>query len=259
MGVFMPFGDGLSVSLALLFDNILEYDAAAGTAKFVRHESAFDFAAQRLTLEEASRIFAFDGGEDFSAVILGALGSAGKSGWMSFVSPGTGADTKYVGLFLSDGECCRFCFSRIDGDREAKQSSGVTVRTFGFFDVYNEGKPVLFHGNKTRELLAILVDRRGAYVSSAEAIRMMWPGRELDTALYTRYRKIAMRLSEVLRENGIEYIIEVVNGKRRIIPENIKCDYYDYLSDGDAAKNGFNGKYMENYLWSRDTLVTIQG
>lgn len=50
----------------------------------------------------------------------------------------------------------------------------IFIRTFGYFDVFVNGSPILFRSEKAKELLALLVDRRGGYVSSSEAISILW-------------------------------------------------------------------------------------
>ena len=54
------------------------------------------------------------------------------------------------------------------------------------------------------------------------------------------------RMMEELREIGIDYIVESDGAHKRISPEYIKCDYYDYL-DGklDTTKN-----LLAEYSWS---------
>ena len=37
----------------------------------------------------------------------------------------------------------------------------IFIRTFGYFDVFVDGVPILFRSEKAKELLALLVDRRG--------------------------------------------------------------------------------------------------
>lgn len=57
----------------------------------------------------------------------------------------------------------------------------VSIRTFGYFDVFVDGKPIPFRSEKAKGLLALLVDRRGGFVTSADAIATLWehePGSE---------------------------------------------------------------------------------
>ena len=56
---------------------------------------------------------------------------------------------------------------------------------------------------------------------------MLWEC-EPDQTTRARYRKTASRLVSELKRNGIEYIVESDRGARRVVPECLECDYYDY-------------------------------
>ena len=73
----------------------------------------------------------------------------------------------------------------------------------------------------------------------------------------SRCRQTAYRLKETLKQYGIEDIIEKVDGHRRIIPEMVDCDYFNYLSGETAAKESFNGVYMSDYSWGEETLSCL--
>ena len=74
-----------------------------------------------------------------------------------------------------------------------------------------------------------------------------------------RYRKVALRLKNTLEEYGIADIVESVNGKRRLIPERVKCDLYDYLSGQEDYTHLFKGSYLTNYSWGETTLSKLTG
>ncbi len=121
----------------------------------------------------------------------------------------------------------------------------VVARLFGSFSLSVDGAPVFIKHDKGRELLALLIERRGVPLSSRDAIVVLWE-REPDDVLRGRYRKAAFRLMEDLEKNGIAHIVESDQGTRRIVPELIECDYYDYL-DGLAEPSG---DFLPEYTWS---------
>ena len=137
------------------------------------------------------------------------------------------------------------------------QLARVLIRTFGYFDIFADGQAVPFRNKKAKELLAILVDRRGGYVSSSEAINLLWENVPEDCSSLGRLRKTAMHLRNTLEEYGIADIIESKNRMRRLNPTKVKCDLYDYLDD--PAKNAwlFSEHYMENYSWGEMTLAFL--
>lgn len=136
-------------------------------------------------------------------------------------------------------------------------SPRVSIRTFGFFDVFVDGQAVVFHSAKSKELLALLVDRRGGYITSSEGINYLWEDETADKLTLARYRKTAMRLRENLAEYGIDDIIEAENGKHRIIPEKVDCDLYHYLAGDKDQKCTYSGSYLNNYSWGESTLAML--
>lgn len=94
-------------------------------------------------------------------------------------------------------------------------------------------------------MLALLIERRGAFLTTRDAITALWEC-EPDEKARARCRKIASRLMAELRKLGIDYIVESDRGARRIVPEFIECDYYDYR---DGAKEA-SGPLLPEYSWS---------
>ncbi len=133
----------------------------------------------------------------------------------------------------------------------------VSIRTFGYFDVFIDGRPVVFRNKKAKELLALLVDRRGGFVTSEEAIGYLWENETANTVTMARYRKEALRLKNTLEEYGIDDIIESVDGKRRIVPERVECDLFDYVANKEGAAELFKGSYLTNYSWGELTLADL--
>lgn len=130
----------------------------------------------------------------------------------------------------------------------------VYIRTFGYFDVFVDGVPIAFRSQKAKELFALLVDRKGGFVSSEEAIGFLWEDEPLSSVVFARYRKIALRLKNILEEYDISDIIEASDGKRRLIVEKTGCDLYDYLSGKEEYASLFKGSYLMNYSWGEMTL-----
>lgn len=146
-------------------------------------------------------------------------------------------------------------------DAKALEVSGIKVRirTFGYFDVFVGEKPIAFRNEKSKELFALLVDRRGGFVSSEEAISFLWEEEPANSLTMARYRKVALRLKNILEEYGVADIVESVNGKRRLIPERVSCDLYDYLSGREEYAQLFKGCYLTNYSWGENTLAELSG
>ncbi|MBQ9298939.1 MAG: hypothetical protein IJ214_00355 [Clostridia bacterium] len=129
----------------------------------------------------------------------------------------------------------------------------VEIITFGYFNVLVDGVPICFSHNKAKELLALLVDRRGGYAASGNLISYLWENEPLNKLTSSRLRKVVMRLKETLRQYDVEDIIESSSGMRRIIPEKINCDLYDYLACSPDEREQLHANYLMDYSWGEDT------
>lgn len=161
-------------------------------------------------------------------------------------APG-GAGPRYVMLY------------NVEEKKDARENSRVRIRTFGYFDVFVDEKPIAFRNEKSRELLALLTDRRGGFVSPEEAIGFLWEEEPANSVTLARYRKVALRLKNTLEEYGIADVVESVNGKRRLVTEKVQCDLYDYLSGQEKFSQLFKGSYLTNYSWGENTLAELTG
>lgn len=163
------------------------------------------------------------------------------------------ASSRYVLLYalhsLSEGS----------SGREEREEHHVFIRTFGYFDVFVDDIPIAFRNKKSKELLALLVDRRGGYITSEEAISFLWEDEPVSPMTLSRYRKVALRLKNTLEEYGIPDIVEAVDGKRRLVASRVRCDLYDYLSGKEEYSQSFKGSYLTNYSWGETTLGELAG
>ena len=162
------------------------------------------------------------------------------------------ASPRYVLLYNVDEQ---------DKSNTKEQSEKVTVsiRTFGYFDVFVNEKAVAFRNKKSKELFALLVDRKGGFVTSDEAISFLWEDEPVNSVTLARYRKVALRLKNTLEEYGISDVVEVVDGKRRIATDKVQCDLYDYLTGKEEHASLFKGSYLSNYSWAETTLAELMG
>lgn len=129
----------------------------------------------------------------------------------------------------------------------------IHIQTFGYFDVFVQNKPVYFSGSKSKELLALLVDRRGGSVSTENAISMLWPNREYDESVQSLFRKVLKSLRVSLADAGISDILVDVRNQRSINTEKFSCDLYNLMKKDPAAIESYAGEYMHGYSWAQNT------
>lgn len=129
----------------------------------------------------------------------------------------------------------------------------VSIHTFGNFDVYKDGKMILFQRKKAKELLAYLIDRKGTSVTSAEACAVLWEDMGSGAELRDRFQHTKKDLRNVLEENGISDILQYGWNSIWVDIRKVDCDYYRFLNGDEQAKESFSGEYMTNYSWAEET------
>lgn len=90
--------------------------------------------------------------------------------------------------------------------RDRAEAHEVTIRAFGRFEVLRSGRPVpasAWRSRKARELLRVLVSRRGRVVPRAELCELLWPD---DDPLRTSHR-LSVLLSIVRAATGVPDIL----------------------------------------------------
>ena len=132
-----------------------------------------------------------------------------------------------------------------------KPQSGkkICARCFGFFDVTVNGVSLNFKREKTKELFAYLIDRRGAICTPREICSALWEEEKPDYL-----RQLTKDLRETLKSVGAQDVFIARFKEYRIEPSLIECDFYDYLDDKPYAVKAFRGEYMTQYGWAEKTL-----
>ena len=130
----------------------------------------------------------------------------------------------------------------------------LTVQCFGDFEVYAKGEPLIFKRPKTKELLAYLVDRNGAGVTSNQICAILWEDKPDDKKnrnyLYQLFNDLKTTLESV---EALE-ILQKTNSTYAIDIKKIDCDYTRYLKVG---KPQFRGEYMQQYSWAEATCARL--
>ena len=77
--------------------------------------------------------------------------------------------------------------------------SRVNIYTFGNFEVYVDGKTLPFKYEKTKEMLAYLVDRHGAFCSNGEIMTVLWEDERRTSYLGNLKKDLLDTLREQLK------------------------------------------------------------
>lgn len=136
----------------------------------------------------------------------------------------------------------------IKGDKAREKP--LTVKCFGNFEVYAHGERLAFKRTKTKELLAFLIDRKGAGVTGKEISARLWPDNGDENKCHNYLRQLFLDLRQTLVTAGVGDIIAQSNYSYYLDTEKIDCDYFAYLQTG---KPEFHGEYMSQYSWAEET------
>lgn len=129
----------------------------------------------------------------------------------------------------------------------------IKICTFGNFEVFIDGEILTFEREKAKELLAFLVDRRGASVTTKEIACVLWEDMPYGSSTKNMVTTIVASLKKTLKEAGTEDIIIKTWNHLAIDTTKIKCDAYDYEKLDAAAINSFRGEYMAQFSWAEFT------
>lgn len=138
-------------------------------------------------------------------------------------------------------------------EKQEASSPHIYVKTFGYFDVYVDDKPISFKLAKSKEILAFLVDKQGSGITRAQLFSAVWEDRLYDRRMQKQLDVYIRSLRESLREYGAEEIMEMEKGVLRIRPETFVCDAYLFCAGDSDAINVYRGEYMSAYSWASIT------
>ncbi len=134
----------------------------------------------------------------------------------------------------------------------------LKIKTFGRFEAFYDGKPLKFRYQKTRELLAYLIDRKGELVVNADVVSALWEDDSPDSSHISYLKNIRTDLIKTLEETGCMECIVRTRGEIGIVPEAVECDYFDHLDGKDKdGSSSFSGEYMSQYPWGEYTLASL--
>lgn len=138
-----------------------------------------------------------------------------------------------------------------------KKTAHVFIQTFGNFEIFVDEKPLLFTRSKSKELLAYLVDRKGAGLGNSEIAAVLYEDRAYSRSLKNQVQNAIRFMMEPLKEAGIENIIIRKWNNLALDTSKIECDYYQFIEGDIASINAFTGEYMNNYSWAEFTTGSL--
>ena len=131
----------------------------------------------------------------------------------------------------------------------------VSIRTFGTFEVFSDGKPLAFKRSIAKELLAVLTDRRGSGMTSRQICALIRPDNSDEEKNMNYIRQGFSDLRKALESVGAgDILLRSGIHSYCVDTELMDCDYYSFL---ECGKPPFNGEYMKQYSWAEDTCALL--
>lgn len=145
-----------------------------------------------------------------------------------------------------------------DIPKEPEVQKRIHAQTFGNFELFADKIPVEFSRKKSKELLAYLIDRRGASVTRKEMATILFEDSEYDRNVQSYLTKIISdMISSLEKVNAGEMIIKSQDSYA-VVPDFFSCDSYDFLAGKNNAGAKFHGEYMNQYYWSETLLFKFE-
>ena len=137
--------------------------------------------------------------------------------------------------------------------RPVRQKKKLKIVTFGNFQILYGEEHVKFKYQRTNELLAYLVDRRGAMCSSGEIMTILFE----DDTHKKYYNQLRLDLINTLKELGCESAVMQSRGKLGVSINEVECDYYDYLNGKADLSKLYHGEYMSQFSFAEVTNASL--
>ena len=131
--------------------------------------------------------------------------------------------------------------------------SRIFIQTFSGFDLFVDNQVVYFSSKKSKELLALLVSKRGGSVPLSEIEYILYSDTPERTSK-NNIRVIGYRLRQILREHGCEGLLIHRPGVYSVNTELFTCDYYEFMKENRMYITAYTGKYMPEYLWASEAV-----
>lgn len=140
-----------------------------------------------------------------------------------------------------------------------KDSSQIRIQTFGNFEVFVNHKPVEFERSKSKELLAYLVSKKGAYVNGNELLAVLFEDKPHSPSSKSQLRNIVASLNKSLNAVGAQHLIFKSRNQLAVDTTSFTCDYYEFLQGNIDSVNSFMGEFMSNYEWAEFITGYLEG
>jgi len=126
----------------------------------------------------------------------------------------------------------------------------LRVKCFGNFAVFSGSELLYFPRQKSKELLAYLVHKRGTSSTTKEISAVIYDDNENTKSADKQIQTVISAMMKTLKEAGAEDVIVKTHNNLSIDVNKIDCDYYSFLENEPGTERLYMGEYMTNYAWA---------
>lgn len=137
-----------------------------------------------------------------------------------------------------------------------RQRKSIYVQMFGRFVIMKDGIPIKLNG-KAKEILALILVKRGKEISNEEIYSTIWELREYSNDKMKVYYNALRRLKNHLKEQGLENLIFSTSRGQIANIEMFDCDYYSWLDGRSGAEEKFKDEFLSEYSWGEYILGNL--
>lgn len=121
----------------------------------------------------------------------------------------------------------------------------IQIKCFGNFEIFYKDEPIKFSYQKSKEVVAYLIDREGAVININELNAVLW---EEDHKSYLR--NLLADIQKTFKSLGISDVLVKRRNGYSIDVNQVDCDAYEYKNGNPDAIRLYRGEYMIQYPWA---------
>jgi len=137
-----------------------------------------------------------------------------------------------------------------------RQRKRLYIQTFGRFVVLCDGEVVPLTG-KAKEILALVVTKRGREISNEEIYNTIWEGRTYSNANMSVFHNALGRLKHALKKAELEKLLISTPRGQMVDTSMFDCDYYAWQDKNMEQRDQFTGEFLSEYSWGEYILANI--
>ena len=145
---------------------------------------------------------------------------------------------------------------RIAAPPEAKKK--LEARCFGNFEVFADGKPMVFQRRRSKEMLAYLICQRGASATRDEICGSLFEYQLPTERTIANFKIILHALKKDLEKAGFGDLLIHSRNRYSIDTDLISCDYFDYITGKSTVENSYHGEFMTQYSWAEEYIYMLE-